>query len=305
MSAIVNSNAAATPDAGMKRKHKTLFSSERAALYAVLIGATLFFAIPLLIILMTSVKSMDDIRAGSIFSLPPAITFAPWLKAWAHACTGLACEGVRPGFLNSFKIVLPSMLLSVLLGAFNGYVLAFWRFRGSGAILVMLMLCIFIPYQVILYPLVKIFSALGLYGTLAGIITLHVVLGMPTMTLIFRNFYSGIPIELFKAARVDGAGLIRIFFSIMLPLSTNILIVAVILQFTHIWNDYLLGLIFAGRDNWPMTVQLNVLVNASMGEQEYNVNMAATLLTALPTLLVYFLSGRYFVKGITAGAVKG
>jgi glucose/mannose transport system permease protein len=197
------------------------------------------------------------------------------------------------------------MILSVLVGAFNGYVLSFWRFRGSGLILSALMLGIFIPYQVILYPLVKIFSTLGIYGSLPGIIAIHIILGMPMMTLIFRNFYSGLPVELFKAARVDGAGLFRIFFSIMLPLSTNILIVAVILQFTHIWNDYLLGLIFAGRENWPMTVQLNTLVNASMGEQEYNVNMAATMLTALPTLLVYFLSGRYFVSGIAAGAVKG
>lgn len=280
-------------------------SPARFVLYAFLILAACFFAIPLLIILMTSVKSMDEIRAGSIFTLPSAITFEPWAKAWSGACTGLDCKGIGPGFLNSIRIVIPGMLLSVLIGAFNGYVLAFWRFRGSGLVLTLLMLGIFIPYQIILYPLVKIFSAVGMYGTLLGIIVIHAVLGMPMMTLIFRNFYSAIPVELFKAARIDGAGLFRIFVSIMLPLSTNILVVAVILQFTHIWNDYLLGLIFAGRENWPMTVQLNTLVNASMGEQEYNVNMAATMLTALPTLLVYFLSGRYFVSGITAGAVKG
>lgn len=305
MSALVNSNLTNTSVRILKRKSARAVSPARFVLYAFLIGAALFFAIPLLIILMTSVKSMEEIRTGSIFTLPSAITFAPWVKAWSSACTGLACEGVRPGFLNSFRIVIPSMILSVLVGAFNGYVLAFWRFRGSGLILTAFMLAVFIPYQVILYPLVKIFSTVGLYGSLPGIIVIHTVLGMPMMTLIFRNFFTGIPIELFKAARIDGAGLFRIFFSIMLPLSTNILIVAVILQFTHIWNDYLLGLIFAGRENWPMTVQLNTIVNASMGEQEYNVNMAATILTALPTLLVYFLSGRYFVNGITAGAVKG
>lgn len=293
------------PNGRSVKASKRGLSPARFVLYAFLILAACFFAIPLLIILMTSVKSMDEIRAGSIFTLPSAITFEPWVKAWSGACTGLDCNGIRPGFLNSIRIVVPSMLLSVLIGAFNGYVLAFWRFRGSGLVLTLLMLGIFIPYQVILYPLVKIFSAVGMYGTLPGIIVIHAVLGMPMMTLIFRNFYSAIPVELFKAARIDGAGLFRIFVSIMLPLSTNILVVAVILQFTHIWNDYLLGLIFAGRENWPMTVQLNTLVNASMGEQEYNVNMAATMLTALPTLLVYFLSGRYFVSGITAGAVKG
>lgn len=305
MSALVNSKLTSNTGDRIKRKPARAVSPARFVLYAVLIGAALFFTIPLLIILMTSLKSMEEIRTGSIFSLPSAITFAPWVKAWSGACTGLVCEGVQPGFLNSFRIVIPGMVLSVLVGAFNGYVLTFWRFRGSGLILTSLMLVIFIPYQVILYPLVKIFSAVGLYGSLPGIIVIHIVLGMPMMTLIFRNFYAGIPVELFKAARVDGAGLFRIFFSIMLPLSTNILVVAVILQFTHIWNDYLLGLIFAGRENWPMTVQLNTLVHASMGEQEYNVNMAATMLTALPTLLVYFLSGRYFVSGITAGAVKG
>lgn len=305
MSALANANPTISSAKILKRKPVRAISPARFFLYTFLIGAALFFAIPLLIILTTSLKSMDEIRAGSIFTLPSAITFEPWVKAWSGACTGLACDGVRPGFLNSFRIVIPSMALSVLVGAFNGYVLAFWRFRGSGLILTLLMLGIFIPYQVILYPLVKIFSTVGLYGTLPGIIVIHTILGMPMMTLIFRNFYSGIPVELFKAARIDGAGLFRIFFSIMLPLSTNVLVVAVILQFTHIWNDYLLGLIFAGRENWPMTVQLNTLVNASMGEQEYNVNMAATMLTALPTLLVYFLSGRYFVNGITAGAVKG
>jgi glucose/mannose transport system permease protein len=176
---------------------------------------------------------------------------------------------------------------------------------GADLILLALLLGAFIPYQVILYPLVKITSTIGIYSSLPGIITVHILFGLPVMTLLFRNFYAGLPAELVKAARVDGAGFWRIFVSVMLPLSVNILIVATILQTTGIWNDYLLGLIFAGRENQPMTVQLNAIATTSTGEIEYNVNMAAALLTALPPLLVYFASGRFFVRGITAGAVKG
>jgi len=277
----------------------------RIGLYAFLLGAALFFSIPLLIVVMTSLKPMAEIRTGSIFALPLAPNFDAWVKAWMSACTGLACEGIRVGFWNSFRILIPSVALSVMAGALNGYALAQWKPPGANALLTALMLGAFIPYQVILYPMVKILSNVGLYNSLPGIIAVHIIFGLPVMTLIFRNFYAGLPDELLKAARVDGAGFWRIFVEIMLPLSVNILIVAVILQVTGIWNDYLLGLIFAGRDNAPMTVQLNLIVNTSMGEQEHNVNMAATLLTALPPLLVYFASGRYFVRGITAGAVKG
>lgn len=277
----------------------------RIGLYAFLLGAALFFSIPLLIVLMTSLKPMAEIRTGSIFALPMAPNFDAWVKAWMSACTGLACNGIRVGFWNSFRIMVPSVALSVMAGALNGYALAQWKPPGSNALLTALMLGAFIPYQVILYPMVKILSKVGLYSSLPGIVAVHIIFGLPVMTLIFRNFYAGLPDELLKAARVDGAGFWRSFFEIMLPLSVNILVVAVILQVTGIWNDYLLGLIFAGRENAPMTVQLNLIVNSSMGEQEHNVNMAATLLTALPPLLVYFASGRYFVRGITAGAVKG
>jgi len=297
--------AGAIPRAAGRPGRGQSVTAGRAGLYAVLVLAALFFAIPLLIVLSTSLKPMDEIRDGSIFALPLAPTLEPWAKAWLSACTGLFCDGLHVGFWNSVRILIPSVILSVLAGALNGYALAQWRFRHADKILTALMLGAFIPYQVILYPLVKIFSNLGLYGTLPGIVLIHVIFGLPTMTLIFRNFYAGIPEELVKAARVDGAGFFRIFFQIMLPMSVNILIVAVILQVTGIWNDYLLGLIFAGRDNLPMTVQLNNIVNTTTGTVEYNVNMAATVLTAIPPLLVYFLSGRYFVRGIASGAVKG
>jgi glucose/mannose transport system permease protein len=277
----------------------------RIGLYAFLAATALFFAIPLIMIVMTSVKPMEEIRQNSIFALPMAPTLAPWVKAWSAACTGLNCTGVQAGFVNSVRIAIPAVFFSVLLGAMNGYALAQWKFRGADAVLTALMLGAFVPYQVILYPVVRITRALSIYASYPGIVLIHIVFGLPVMTLIFRNFYLGLPQELVRAARVDGAGFFRIFFSIMLPLSPNILIVGVILQVTGIWNDYLLGLIFAGHDNLPMTVQLNNIVGTTNGEPEYNVDMAATLLTALPPLLVYLLSGRYFVRGITAGAVKG
>ncbi|PZQ97649.1 MAG: sugar ABC transporter permease [Cereibacter sphaeroides] len=285
--------------------YKRGLSVGRIGLYAFLISTVLFFSIPLLIVISTSFKTMDEIRQGSIFSLPQALNFAPWVKAWAHACTGLECDGIRGGFLNSVKILIPSMILSIVFGAMNGYALAQWKFRGADALMAAIMIGAFIPFQVILYPLVKILASVGLYGNLAGIVLVHVVFGLPLMTMIFRNFYASMPQELIRAARIDGAGFFRIFFQIMLPMSINVLIVAVILQFTGIWNDYLLGMIFAGPQNLPMTVQLNNIVGVTKGTIEYNVNMAATLLTALPPLLVYLISGRYFVRGVASGAVKG
>ncbi len=280
-------------------------SRSRIWVYLCLTGAACAFAVPLLIMLLTSFKTMDEIRAGTIFSLPQALDWSAWTKAWGSACTGLLCNGISPGFWNSVKILVPSVISSIFCGAITGYALAIWRFRGADAILLGLMAGAFLPYQVIIYPLVKITSFLGIYGTLPGIVVLHVVFGMPLMTMLFRNYFMSIPTDLIKAARIDGAGFFRIFFSILLPMSPNMLIVAVILQVTGIWNDFLLGLIFAGQANQPMTVQLNNIVVNSHGTVEYNVNMAATILTALPPLIVYLISGRYFVRGIASGSVKG
>jgi glucose/mannose transport system permease protein len=277
----------------------------RFGLYALLVWVCLFFSIPLLVVMSTSFKSFDEVRAFSIFTLPSAPSLAAWVKAWSSACTGAECRGIHIGFWNSVRILIPSVCISVTAGALTGYALSHWHVRGANTIMLLLLLGAFIPGQVILYPLVKIFSTIGIYSSLPGIIVVHVLFGLPVMSLLFRNFYASLPAELVKAARVDGAGFWRIFVWIMLPLSTNILIVATILETTGIWNDYLLGLIFAGHENMPMTVQLNILANTSTGVIEYNVNTAAALLTALPPLLIYFLSGRYFVRGITAGAVKG
>lgn len=267
--------------------------------------SALFFLAPIYVMIVTSLKSMQEIREGSLLALPHAPSLNAWWDAWFTACVGLACTGIRTGFWNSVIILIPGVFLSVLVGALNGYALSLWRVKRADTILLLLIAAGFIPYQVIIYPLVKIFSFIGLYNTLPGIVLIHTIFSMPILTLIFRNHYLNLPGEIFKAARIDGAGYWRMFFHIVLPLSPGILIVAVIIQVTGIWNDFLLGLIFAGRTYQPMTVQLNNLVGSTLGSPRYDVNMAATLLTALPPLIVYLASGRFFVRGITAGSIKG
>lgn len=277
----------------------------RIGVYTFLVVSALFFLLPLWIMLLTSVKTMDEIRLGNILAWPGEFTLQPWIAAWSEACTGLACEGISVGFWNSVRILIPSVILSILIGALNGYALCFWRVRGADLLFPILLIGAFIPYQVFLYPMVRLFSTIGIYNSLPGIVAVHIIFGMPIMTLLFRNFYSSLPRELFNAARVDGGGFLTIFWRVMLPMSTPMLIVATILQVTGIWNDFILGLVFAGRDNMPMTVQLNNIVNSVQGERAYNVDMAATMLTGLVPLVVYFVSGRWFVRGIAAGAVKG
>jgi glucose/mannose transport system permease protein len=277
----------------------------RIGLYAFLILLAMFFIAPLYVMIVTSMKTMDEIRLGQIFALPSSFNFNSWVTAWSTACTGLNCEGIAPGFWNSVMITIPSVILSILVGAINGYALSLWRVKCGELLFGLLMLGALLPAQIYLYPLVRGMSTIGLYNSLAGIVVIHVLFALPIVTLMFRNFYASVPVELFKAARVDGAGFWRILIEILLPISTPIIVVAVIMQLTGIWNDYLFGLIFAGRDNLPMTTQLNNLINTVTGERQYNVNMAATLLTAIVPLVAYFASGRWFVRGITAGAVKG
>lgn len=301
MSATSIANADAMVPQGPRPQHLTW---SRILVYGTLILAAFTVLVPLYVMIVTSLKPMSEIRLGNILALPDVPTIDAWVAAWTSACTGLTCNGIRVGFWNSAFILIPSVVVSIAVGAINGYALAFWRLPGSGILFGALLVGAFIPYPVFVYPLVRIFAWLGIYGSLPGIVLIHTIFGLPVMTIVFRNYYQSLPQELFKAARIDGAGFVRVFVSIMLPMSTPILIVAVILQVTGIWNDFLLGLIFAGRDNMPMTVQLNNVVNSSQGERNYNVEMAATLLTALVPLFVYFVSGKWFVRGIAAGAVK-
>ncbi|WP_413282991.1 carbohydrate ABC transporter permease [Vibrio sp. MA40-2] len=277
----------------------------RIGIYGFLTTTALFFLLPLYVMLVTSFKEMDEIRISSIFALPQQFNMDAWKIAWSSACTGLECTGLQIGFWNSVQILIPSVIISVMFGAINGYALSFWKIKGANLLFACLLLGAFIPYQVFIYPLIRVYASIGIYGTLSGVVLSHVIFGMPIMTLLFRNYYSGLPMELFNAARIDGAGFFKVFFSIIFPMSVPIIIVAVIMQVTNIWNDFLIGLVFGGNNNLPMTVQLNNIVNTTTGERAYNVNMAATILTSLVPLVIYVASGRWFVRGIASGAVKG
>jgi len=286
-------------------KPRRRFSGRNIMIYGTLLFVSLYYILPLWVMVMTSLKGMPEIRLGNVFGPPVDITFQPWVKAWAEACTGLNCDGLSRGFWNSVQILVPSVILSIAVASVNGYALVNWRFKGSEVFFTILIFGSFIPYQVMLYPIVIILREMGIYGTLWGLVLVHTIFGMPILTLLFRNYFSSIPEELFKAARVDGAGFWGIYFRIMLPMSLPIFVVAVILQVTGIWNDFLFGVVYTKPDLYPMTVQLNNIVNSVQGVKEYNVNMAATILTGLVPLVIYFVSGKLFVRGIAAGAVKG
>ena len=286
-------------------KPRKSFSRRNIFLYGTLITIALFYALPLYVMFVTSLKGMPEIRLGNVFSPPLEVTFQPWVKAWSEACTGLTCNGLSTGFWNSVQITIPSVVLSIIIASVNGYALSNWKFKGADAFFTILIFGAFIPYQVMLYPIVIMLREVGLYGSLGGLVLVHTVFGMPILTLLFRNYFAALPVELFKAARVDGAGFWGIYFRIMVPMSLPIFTVAVILQVTGIWNDFLFGIVYTGPENYPMTVQLNNIVNSTQGVQEYNVNMAATIITGLVPLTIYFISGKLFVRGIAAGAVKG
>jgi glucose/mannose transport system permease protein len=280
-------------------------SAARVAIYALLVLVALYYLAPLYVMLSTSVKSLDEIRSGNLLSLPLAPTGAAWAKAWGSACTGVDCNGLAPFFWNSVKMALPAVLISTVIGSLNGYVLAQWRFRGSEIVFTALMVGCFIPFQVVILPMARLLGLAGISNTTIGLVFVHVVYGIAFTTLFFRNYYVTVPEELVKAARIDGASFFLIYRRIIVPLSLPIFMVCFIWQFTQIWNDFLFGVVFGGSDAKPVTVALNNLVNTSTGATEYNVNMAAAIIAALPTLVVYILAGKYFVRGLTAGAVKG
>lgn len=286
-------------------KPRKAISRRNVFLYGTLILVSVYYLLPLYVMVVTSLKGLPEIRLGNVFSPPMEIVFDPWVKAWAEACTGLNCDGLSRGFWNSVVITVPSVLVSIAVASVNGYALSNWRFRGADLFFTILIFGSFIPYQVMIYPIVIILREIGLYGSLSGLVLVHTIFGMPILTLLFRNYFTSLPEELFKAARVDGAGFWGIYFRIMLPMSMPIFVVAVILQITGIWNDFLFGVVYTKPENYPMTVQLNNIVNSVQGVKEYNVNMAATILTGLVPLFVYFVSGKLFVRGIAAGAVKG
>lgn len=281
------------------------FTLSRGLIYFVLITVAIYYLLPLFVMLITSFKDLDEIRNGTLFSLPKSFNFDAWEKAWGTACTGANCDGLKGYFWNSVLITVPAILISTILGAINGYVLTKWKFKGSNLFFGLLLIGTMIPFQVILLPMAQTLGYLGLSGSIPGLILVHIIYGLAFTTLFFRNYYITIPNELVNAARIDGAGFWKIFSRIILPVSTPIVVVSLIWQFTQIWNDFLFGVVYSSGDQQPITVALNNLVNTTTGVKEYNVDMAAAIIAALPTLLVYIVAGNYFVRGLTAGSVKG
>jgi glucose/mannose transport system permease protein len=292
-------SAAVTQDTAVSTGRAT-----RVLIYLLLLLFALFYLLPLYVMVVNSVKPLAEITGGNMMALPQDFTLAPWASAWSTAQIGVEPTGLRPYFLNSILMVVPAVAISTLVGALNGYVLTKWRFRGDTWVFGLMLFSCFIPFQIVLIPMAVVLGKLGLAGSIPGLVLVHVVYGIGFTTLYFRNYYAAFPTELVRAAQIDGAGFFRIFWRILLPVSGPIAVVSVIWQFTNIWNDFLFGASFGGV-NQPMTVALNNLVQSSTGVKEYNVHFAGAILAALPTLIVYIVAGRYFVRGLMAGSVKG
>lgn len=277
----------------------------RTFIYLFLLLAGLFYLLPFFIMLVNSVKPLHEITGGNMLALPAVFTLDPWRAAWSTAQVGVEPTGLRPYFWNSIRMVVPAVFISTILGALNGYILTKWRFRFDTVLFGFMLFSCFIPFQIVLIPMARILGIFGLAGSTYGLILVHVVYGIGFSTLYYRNYYAAFPTELVRAAQIDGAGFFQIFRRIMLPSSGPITVVCIIWQFTNIWNDFLFGASFASGAGAPMTVALNNLVQSSTGVKEYNVHFAGAILAALPTLLVYIVAGRYFVRGLMAGSVKG
>ena len=295
-------------------------NTTRVVIYGLLAFFAVVYLLPFVVMVMTSLKPLDEVTGGNMFYWPHDLTFEPWTKAWGTACVGLTCAGIKGYVWNSVIMVVPAVVISSLLGALNGYVLTKWRFPGHKLVFGMMLFACFIPFQSVLIPMATILGRVGEVGNelsdtiglsfglgnpIVNLVFVHVVYGLGFTTLFFRNYYEAFPTELVKAAMIDGAGFFQIFRRVLLPNSAPIFIVTVIYQFTNIWNDFLFGATFAAGESSPMTVALYNIVNTSTGVIEYNVNMAAAILAAAPTLIVYVVAGRYFVRGLMAGAVKG
>ncbi|WP_174804230.1 carbohydrate ABC transporter permease [Martelella limonii] len=277
----------------------------RFFIYTVLLIFCLYYLLPLYVMLVNSLKPLREIQAGGMMNLPAALTFEPWKSAWSTAQIGVQATGLKPYFWNSIQMVVPAVAISTVLGALNGYVLTKWQFRGHNIIFGLLLFACFIPFQIVLIPMARILGLMGLAGSVPGLIFVHLVYGIGFSTLYFRNYYAQFPSELVRAAMIDGAGFFTIFRRILLPSSGPIAVVCIIWQFTNIWNDFLFGASFSDFNSQPMTVALNNLVQSSTGVKEYNVHFAGAIMAAMPTLLVYIVAGRYFVRGLMAGSVKG
>ncbi|WP_077034849.1 carbohydrate ABC transporter permease [Pelomonas sp. KK5] len=289
----------------MAASKKNKFGLTQPVLYLLLSALAFAFLLPVYVMVVNSFKPLDEIRSGNLMALPHDWTLEPWLTAWSSAQIGVQPTGLKPYFINSFLLVIPAVAISTLIGALNGYILTQFRFRGGHLLFGAMLFSVFIPFQIVLIPMAKTLGLLGLAGTVKGLVFVNVVYGIGFTTLFFRNYYAAFPHELIRSARMDGAGFFGVLWRILLPNSAPIIVVTVIWQFTNIWNEFLFGASFSDFSSFPLTVALNNLVNSSTGVKEYNVHFAGAFIAALPTLLVYLLSGKYFVRGLMAGSVKG
>ena len=277
----------------------------RWLLFLVLGLFALYYLAPLYVMIVTSLKSMEEIRQGNLMTLPGEFLLDAWKIAWSGRGYTAGDVFLRPFFWNSTKMVIPAVVISTFLGALNGYVLTKWRFRGDNLIFLLFLFGCFIPYQAILLPMARTLGILGISNSITGLVVVHSIYGLSFTTLFFRNYYVSIPDEMIKAARIDGAGFFKIFFKVLLPVSAPIIVVTVIWQFTNIWNDFLFGSSFSFGEAAPIQVALNNMVLTSTSVKQYNVDMAAAFIAGFPTLVVYILAGKYFIRGLTAGSVKG
>lgn len=276
----------------------------RIVVYGLLGLFSIVYIVPLAVVVFNSFRSNAEITANGLISFPLSFNLSAWPQAWGDFCIGGQCEGVARYFWNSVGMVIPATIISTMLGAINGYILSKWRFPGSEIVFGAMLLGVFMPGQIALLPWAFILGKIGLANSVYGLIMVHCIQGLSFTTLFFRNYYIGIPDDLIKAARIDGAGFWRIFWRIILPLSPPIFIVTVIWQFTGIWNDYLYGFALNSGSNQPITAALVALSMSGTTVRTYDVMMAAVLIGALPPLLVYFVGGKYFVRGLTQGAIK-
>jgi glucose/mannose transport system permease protein len=267
----------------------------RSVVFALLMAATLFYLAPVYVMVINGLKDKSYMTLSGMWNLPLYLNGGGFPMAW---------DAISPNIWASLRMVIPATILSSLLGAVNGYLLSKWKFRGSDVIFTLILFGMFIPYQAILIPLIRTLDWVGIYGSWKGLVMVHVIYGIPITSLIFRNYFTNVPSELVEAARIDGAGIIQTFFQIMLPLSLPAFVVVGIFQFTNIWNDFLFGVtvVFRPADQ-PVTVALNNLNGTQ--SVDWTVVMAAAVLSALPTALVYIFLGRFFIRGLLAGSMKG
>jgi glucose/mannose transport system permease protein len=282
----------------------TTFTQGRLLIYLVVSLIAAAYLVPLVVVVLNSLRTAEEIAQTSMIGWPKQWAWRNYVTAWTDFCVAQSCAGIRPYMLNSALVSIPATIISTLLGSVAGYAVSLWRFRGDRWIYGVVTLGIFLPQQMRLLPWTIVLRDIGLTNTLTGLVLIHTIQGLSFTTLFCRNYYIAIPQELIRAARIDGAGFYRIFWRIVLPLSPPILIVTVIWQFTHIWNEFLYGVTFTTGEQQPVTAALIALSAAVADIPQHGVQSAAVIIAALPTLLVYLLGGRYFVRGLTAGAVK-